>query len=131
MSVPTRAAFAALGVAAVSCALVGAASSPAFAAPGNGKSALAGSVPSWAQATHKVGSSDKTTQVDFRVYLGNRGGDAAQQLAAAVSTPGNAKYGQFLSAAQYRAAFSPAQSDVDAVSAWLKAQGFRVGYVRT
>ena len=129
MSVPTRAAFAALGVAAVSCALVGAASSPAFAAPGNGKSALAGSVPSWAQAAHKVGSSDKTTQVDFRVYLGNRGGDAAQQLATAVSTPGNAKYGQFLSAAQYRAAFSPAQSDVDAVSAWLKAQGFRVGYV--
>jgi len=98
VSVPTRA-FAALGVAAVSCALVGAASSPAFAAPGNGKSALAGSVPSWAQAAHKVGSSDKTTQVDFRVYLGNRGGDAAQQLAAAVSTPGNAKYGQFLSAA--------------------------------
>jgi len=77
VSVPTRAAFAALGVAAVSCALVGAAS-PAFAAPGN----------------------------DFRVYLGNRGGDAAQQLAAAVSTPGNAKYGQFLTAAQYRAAFS-------------------------
>ncbi len=104
-------------------------SSPAFAAPGNGKSALAGSVPSWAQAAHKVGSSDKTTQVDFRVYLGNRGGDAAQQLATAVSTPGNAKYGQFLTAAQYRAAFSPARSDVDAVSAWLKAQGFRVGYV--
>ena len=46
-----------------------------------------------------------------------------------MSTPGNAKYGQFLSAAQYRATFSPAQSDVDAVSAWLKAQGFRVGYV--
>ena len=129
MSVPTRAAFAALGVAAVSCALVGALSSAAFAAPGNGNSALAGSVPSWAQAAHKVGSSDKTTQVDLRVYLGNRGGDAAQQLATAVSTPGNAKYGQFLTAAQYRAAFSPARSDVDAVSAWLKAQGFRVGYV--
>ena len=128
MSVPTRAAFAVLGVAAVSCALV-AASSPAFAAPGNGKSALAGSVPSWAQAAHKVGSSDKNQQVDFRVYLNNRGGDAAQQLATAVSTPGNAQYGKFLTAEQYRAQFAPAQSDVDAVSAWLKAQGFKVGYV--
>ena len=129
MSVPTRAALAVLGVAAVSCALVGAASSPAFAAPGNGKSALTGSVPPWAQSAHKVGASDKSTQVDFRVYLTNRGGDAAQRLAMAVSTPGNAQSGKFLTAAQYRAQFAPAQSDVDAVSAWLKAQGFAVGYV--
>ena len=125
MSVPTRAALAVLGVAAVSCALVGAASSPAFAAPGNGKNALAGSVPSWAQAAHKVGASDKSTQVDFRVYLTNRGGDAAQGLAMAVSTPGNAQSGKFLTAAQYRAQFAPAQSDVDAVSAWLTSPGVR------
>jgi len=96
VSVPTRAALAVLGVAAVSCALVGAASSPAFAAPGNGKNALAGSVPPWAQAAHKVGGSDKSTQVDFRVYLTNRGGDAAQRLAMAVSTPGDAQHGKFL-----------------------------------
>lgn len=128
MSVPTRAAFAVLGVAAVSCALV-AASSPAFAAPGNGKSALAGSVPSWAQAAHKVGVTNKTTQVDFRVYLNNRGGDAAAAYATAVSSPGNALYGKFLTAAQYRDRFAPAQSDVDAVSTWLKSQGLKVGYV--
>src|SRR5690349_8421424 len=129
VSVPTRAVVAALGVAAVSCALVSATSSAAVAAPGNGKSALAGSVPSWAQAAHKVGASDKNTRVDFRVYLNNRGGDAAQQLATAVSTPGSKQYGQFLTAEQYRAQFAPAQSDVDAVSSWLKSQGFAVGYV--
>ncbi|HEU4999991.1 MAG TPA: S53 family peptidase [Lapillicoccus sp.] len=129
MSLPTRAAVAVLGVAAVSCALVGAASSTAAASPGNGKSALAGSVPSWARAAHKVGASDKNTQVDFRVYLNNRGGDAAQQLAMAVSTPGSKQYGKFLTADQYRAQFAPAQSDVDAVSSWLKSQGFAVGYV--
>ena len=129
MSHPTRTAIAVLGVAAVSCALVGAATSTADAAPGNGKSALAGSVPSWAQAAHKVGASDRNTQVDFRVYLNNRGGDAAQQLAMAVSTPGSKQYGKFLTPEQYRAQFSPAQSDVDAVAAWLKSQGFSVGYV--
>jgi subtilase family serine protease len=129
VSLSTRAAVTALGVAAVSCALVGATSSAAVAAPGNGKSALAGSVPSWAQAAHKVGASDKSTQVDFRIYLNNPGGDAASQLAMAVSTPGNAQYGKFLSAEQYRAQFAPAQGDVDSVSSWLKGQGFKVGYV--
>src|SRR5690242_6369557 len=94
VSLSTRAAVAALGVAAVSCALVGATSSAAVAASGNGKSALAGSVPSWAQAAHKVGASATNTQVDFRVYLNNRGGDAAQQLALAVSTSGSKQYGK-------------------------------------
>ena len=129
MSLPTRTAVAVLGVAAVSCALVGATASSAVAAPGNGKSALAGSVPSWAQAAHKVGASDKNTQVDFRVYLNNRGGEAAAQLATAVSTPSNAQYGKFLTPAQYRARFAPTRADVDSVSAWLRSQGFKVGYV--
>ncbi|HEY6744068.1 MAG TPA: protease pro-enzyme activation domain-containing protein, partial [Lapillicoccus sp.] len=121
--------MAVLGVAAVSCALVGATSSSAVAAPGNGRRALAGSVPSWAQAAHKVGASDKNTQVDFRVYLNNGGGEAAAQLATAVSTPGNAQYGKFLTPAQYRARFAPTQAEVDSVSAWLRSQGFKVGYV--
>ena len=33
------------------------------------------------------------------------------------------------SPAQYRAQFAPAQSDVDAVYAWLRSQGLKVGYV--
>lgn len=129
MSFPTRAASAALGVVALSCALAAATSGSALAAPGNGKSSLPGSVPSWALAAHKAGASDGSTSVDFRVYLDNRGGDAADKYAMAASTPGNALYGKFLSSAQYRAQFSPAQSDVDAVSGWLKSQGFRVGHV--
>ena len=128
MSVPTRAAVAALGVVAVSCALV-AASSPAFAAPGNGRNALPGSVPSWAQAAHKVGASNKNTVVDFRVYLDNKGGDAAAAYATAVATPGSALYRKFLTPAQYAEKFSPSQSDVDALSSWLTSQGLHVGFV--
>ncbi len=129
MPFPTRTATAALGVVALSCAIAAATSGSASAAPGNGKNTLPGSVPLWAQAAHKVGASDKNAQIDFRVYLNNRGGDAAAAYASAVATPGNALYGKFLSAAQYAEKFSPTQSDVDSVSAWLKAQRLKVGYV--
>jgi len=115
-----------LGVAVVIGAVTAA---PALAAPVQTRHALPGSVPSWARSAARVGASDRRSLVDFRVYLTNRGGDAAERLAAAVSTPGSSQYGKFLTAAQYRARFAPAQSDVDRTSAWLRSQGFTVGYV--
>ena len=45
-------------------------------------------------------------QVDFRVYLQRRGGDAAERYARAVSTRAS-KYGKFLTPAQFRTRFSP------------------------
>jgi len=125
VSLARRTAVAVLGVAAVVSATAG----TALAAPGNGRNALPGSVPSWAQSAHKARGSDPTTQVDFRVYLANQGGDAATAYATAASTPGNALYRQFLTSAQYRTRFSPTQSDANAVSSWLKSQGFTVGHV--
>lgn len=97
---------------------------PADAA--SGRTTLAGSVPSWATAAHKVGTVPGSTAVDFRVYLGLRGGDAARQLALSVSTPGSADYGRFLTPAQFRSRFAPAASDVSAVKKWLTDQGFKV-----
>jgi subtilase family serine protease len=38
----------------------------------------------------------------------------------------SAQYRQYLTPAQFRARFSPAQADVDAVSSWLKSQGLQV-----
>jgi subtilase family serine protease len=87
---------------------------------------LPGSVPAWANASHKVGSVPGSTAVDFRVYLGLRGGDAAQQLALSVSTPGSASYGKFLTPAQFRSQFAPSNADVNAVKKWLSDQGFKV-----
>ncbi|GAA1971562.1 S53 family peptidase [Nocardioides panacihumi] len=97
---------------------------PADAA--SGRTTLAGSVPSWADAAHKAGTVPGSTAVDFRVYLGLRGGDAAQQLALSVSTPGSANYGKFLTPAQFRAQFAPSTADVNAVKKWLAGQGFKV-----
>ncbi len=87
---------------------------------------LAGSVPSWATAATRTGSAPDTDNVGFRVYLGWRNQAAAQALATAVSTPGSAQYGRFISAAQFRTQFAPSQADVSAVQAWLRKAGFDI-----
>lgn len=123
MSRLSRTACAAVGAAAL---VTVAAAGTALAAPG-GRHALDGSVPSWAVSRNAVGPAASTQQVTFRVYLPYRGGDAAAAYARAVSTPGNADYGHFLTPAQFRARFSPTKADVAAVSSWLEGQGFTLG----
>ncbi|MDR6864410.1 S53 family peptidase [Phycicoccus sp. 3266] len=123
MSRLSRTACAAVGAAAL---VTVAAAGTALAAPG-GRHALDGSVPSWAAPRNKVGAAAPSQQVTFRVYLSYRGGDAAAAYARAVSTPGNADFGHFLTPAQFRARFAPATSDVAAVSSWLKGQGLTLG----
>ena len=90
---------------------------------------LPGSVPAWANASHKVGATKASAPVDFRVYLDWRGGDAAAQYALAASTPGSKAYGKFLSARQFNARYAPSSSTVASVKSWLRSQGFRVGAV--
>jgi subtilase family serine protease len=87
---------------------------------------LPGSMPSWANAAHKVGSANLNDNVTFRVYQNWRGGDAAQQYAMSVSTPGSADYGHFLTPAQFRARFAPTASTTKTLENWLTGQGFKV-----
>jgi subtilase family serine protease len=121
MSRILRAAGAALGAAALVTASAGA----AVSAPPP-PATLPGSVPSWATAANRVGSVSSSQQVTFRVYLNNRGGDAAAAFALAAATPGNPQYHRFLTPAQYRTQFSPTKTDASAVASWLKSQGFSV-----
>ncbi|MGI8715496.1 MAG: S53 family peptidase [Solirubrobacteraceae bacterium] len=53
----------------------------------------------------------------------------AQSLAQAVSTPGNAAYGQYLTTAQWEARFAPSQQSVQKVAQFLQSNGFSVGQV--
>jgi subtilase family serine protease len=101
---------------------------PAYAAQAAPKQTLPGSVPSWATASAYKGAASGSDHVGFRVYLGWRNEDAARKLAAAVSTPGNAQYGQYLTPQQFRAQFAPSQSDVSSVQKWLRDEGFTVDY---
>ncbi|MCW2753320.1 MAG: serine protease [Marmoricola sp.] len=91
--------------------------------------ALAGSVPSWAKASAKKGTTSGSDTVDFRVYLDWRGGAAAEDYARAATTPGSASYHKFLTAAQFTAAYGPSSATVDSVKSWLKGQGFTIGAV--
>src|SRR5262249_55480044 len=45
---------------------------------------------------------------------------------ASVSDPSSAAYGNWLTTAEFRSRFAPAQSDVNAVRSWLTGQGFRL-----
>jgi subtilase family serine protease len=124
MSRLTRSASAAVGLVALAAATAG----MATAAPSSTKT-LPGSVPSWANAAHRSGNSSPSTAVTFRVYLDYSSPAAAAAYATAVSTKGSASFHKFLTPAQFRARFSPSQSSVDSVSAWLKSQGFTVAAV--
>lgn len=87
---------------------------------------LTGSMPAWAHSSALQGAVPAADHVGFRVYLGWRSDPSA--FDRAVSTPGNAQYGHYLTAAQFRAAFSPSQSQVTAVQRWLHGQGFTIDY---
>src|SRR6185437_7951500 len=92
------------------------------------KALLSGSSPKWATAENLVSSTDSSTDVGFRVYLGWTDPAGAAALAAAVSDPANAAYGHYLSPAQFRKQFAPAANNVAQVQNWLRAQGFTLTY---
>ncbi len=102
-------------------------SGTANAAPSS-RATVSGSVPSWATASTFKHAASGSDTVAFRVYLDWRNAGGAAALARAVSTPGSAEYGKFLTPAQFRAAYAPTQSDVTAVQQWLRGSGFTVGY---
>ena len=54
---------------------------------------------------------------------------ALQQFIAEAHTPGSASYHHWLTPAQIGNQFGPADSDVQAVVAWLQSQGFAVAKV--
>jgi subtilase family serine protease len=91
--------------------------------------AVPDSHPTWATSNAKVADAPASAPLTFRVYLNSPNEAAAESLAQAVSTPGNALFRKYLSPAQVKAQFAPTQATVDAVSSWLNASGFRVADV--
>src|SRR3954447_25148911 len=98
--------------------------SASLAAPARTK--LNGNRPPWAASAQRVGDVPSNQQIDVQVYLPWRNASDLDSFVAAVSNPRSAQYRQYLTPAQFRARFSPAQSDVYSVSAWLKSQGLQV-----
>jgi subtilase family serine protease len=88
---------------------------------------LHGSSPRAAATAPRVGSVASNSTIRFQVDLELADQQGAAAFAQAVSTPGNALYGKFLTSAQWEARFSPSISTVNRVSSFLKSSGFTVG----
>ena len=98
---------------------------PAQAA--TGRQAVAHTKPAWLSHAKHLGAAGDGAAVQARVYLAPNGGLAGLQAAAlAVSTPGNASYGHFLTPAKYRATYGPSAAAVSSVRSWLTSNGLKV-----
>ena len=106
----------------------------AFAVPAQASSAripIAGTHPSWATASTRLSPQAVTTgTVDARVYLAGRNQAGLASYATAVSTPGNALYGHYLTPSQVRAAYGPTSAQVSTVQNWLTENGLTVTNVK-
>jgi subtilase family serine protease len=91
----------------------------------NGRTRIAHSRPAWANAANKAGSVS-SDDIVVRVYLHSRDEAGLVATAQAVSTPKSRLFHHYLTPAQVRAQFAPAQSTVDAVKAWLSSNGLRI-----
>jgi subtilase family serine protease len=109
---------------AVTTALTATFTAGASAAPTRGT--LPTSVPAWASADALRGQAADGDTVHARVYLPWRDPSGVDAVTKAVSTPGSASYGQFLTPQQFEQRFAPAQSDVNAVQKWLRDAGFSI-----
>jgi subtilase family serine protease len=100
----------------------------AAASPGpSPRSAIPDTHPSWASASTRVSAQPVTSgTVNARVYLAGQDPAGLAAYAAAVSAPGNARYGQYLSPAQVQARFGPTSAQIAAVRSWLTGAGLTV-----
>ena len=104
----------------------------ASAAPAGGLVAIKSTLPSWlpkaksksAVAAKEAGADQALT---IKVFLTPTGGaDALAKAALAVSTPGSASYGQFLTADQFHATYAPSAAAEQTVRGFLTGQGLTV-----
>lgn len=95
-------------------------------AAASSRSTLSGSQPGWANAKSLRSPAPAGDPVNIRVYLGWKDPAAAAATALAVSTPGSASYGKYLTPAQFRARFAPSQASVTAVQQFLRRSGFSI-----
>ena len=96
----------------------------ASAAPGTQE--IPGSVPSWAVSANDAGTTAADTSVEGEIYLPLRDQAGAQALATAVSTPGDAKYGKYLTPTQWIGTYAPTRADLKTITDFVTSQGLTV-----
>lgn len=87
---------------------------------------LLDNVPEAATELAEEGRAPRSNGLQMQVYLAPRNRAQLDRRLEALQDPASPHYHRWLSAAEYERRFAPAQQDVDAVSAWLAREGFRV-----
>ncbi len=85
--------------------------------------------PVWATAGNLLGAIPPAQTVQLTLWLGLRDAAGAAAVGKAVSTPGNAAYRHYLTAAQFSAQFAPTAAQVSAAQSWLTSAGLTPGKV--
>lgn len=101
-------------------------SSAALANADSGGRKVVAAAPDWTASAPKTGAPAPTDRLHLSMVLNLRDLSGAEALAAAVSDPGNARYGGYLTSAQWRTRFAPTDADAATVSRWLSSSGFTV-----
>jgi subtilase family serine protease len=118
------------GAAATALAVGVLTSAAATAQAGPARVPIAGTHPAWATASARISQRAVTTgTVTAKVYLAGQNQAGLAAYASAVSTPGNALYGHYLTAAQVQAKYGPTAAQASAVSSWLTGAGLTVTQV--
>jgi subtilase family serine protease len=94
----------------------------------DGSIVLSQTVPPWVKRAKEIAPADNSKRVLITAYLSWRNQGELEQLLRDLTTPGNPGYGQFLTPAQFHAAFSPRPEDVNAVQSGLRSLGFKIEY---
>lgn len=117
-----------LAVAAASATSGAAGASPSArsAATPSGRAQISSDRPSYSRSGRIAGSVPDNAPVAFAVDLPLRDAAGAEALAKAVSTPGSASFGKYVTPDAYRARFSPDQSSVDALTSYLRSKQLSV-----
>ncbi len=121
----TVVAAAALAASTIAAVAGGSAQADAAHAAGHGPAitTLSDSVAPFATTESAIGAVAGSSQLTIQVWLKQRTG-AAESYATAVSTPGSAAFGRFLSPSAYQARFGATSAQAGSVESWLKSSGF-------
>jgi subtilase family serine protease len=102
------------------------AAGPSEAASQPAAKTLSGTRPDWATAAADKGAAPASTSLTARVYLAGQNPAGLAAYAQAVSTPGNADYGKYLTPTQVQQRYGATAAQVSAVTSWLTKSGLKV-----
>ncbi|MEO6997129.1 MAG: S53 family peptidase [Terracoccus sp.] len=117
--------IACLGLAVTSVGIATATSAGATSATSGGRRVV-DKAPTWTAQARRTGAQSGAARLHLSVVLNLRDATGAESFAAAVSDPTSARYGKYLTSAQWRSRFAPTDAEAAAVSNWLRSQGFTV-----